>query len=69
MMHSTLIVLALLAQPNSTSPNDWTRFRGSSATSVVEERSFPAEWGPEKNVAWKVEVAGSGWSSPIVVGE
>ena len=47
----------------------WTRFRGPAGTSVLPERHFPAEWGPEKNVAWSVEVPGSGWSSPIVFGD
>jgi outer membrane protein assembly factor BamB len=68
-----LLALALLASsahhdPTSEPSADWTRFRGPAGTSVLAERRFPAEWGPEQNVAWSVEVDGSGWSSPIVVG-
>ena len=45
----------------------WTRFRGPEGTSVLPTRRYPAEWGPEKNLAWSVDVPGSGWSSPVVV--
>ncbi len=27
---------------------------------------LPVEWGPEKNVIWKAEIPGDGWSSPVV---
>jgi hypothetical protein len=30
---------------------------------------LPTAWGPEKNLAWKVEIPGLGWSSPIVWGD
>lgn len=52
-----------------TNVSDWTRFRGTGATSVLAERAFPGEWGEDQNIAWSVDVAGSGWSSPIVVGD
>ncbi|MFT4541450.1 MAG: outer membrane protein assembly factor BamB [Planctomycetota bacterium] len=61
-----LILVPSLA--NAATGEDWTRFRGPAATSTLMERSFPEEWSSEKNVAWKVELVGSGWSSPIVVG-
>ena len=69
-MNTLLLALACLPHAfDAGASDDWTRFRGPSATSIVSERSFPAEWGPDHNVAWKLELAGSGWSSPIVVGE
>ncbi|MEM7316705.1 MAG: PQQ-binding-like beta-propeller repeat protein [Planctomycetota bacterium] len=47
---------------------DWTQFRGKSAGSL-DAVLHPEEWSSDKNVAWAVELAGSGWSSPIVVGD
>ncbi|MFT7540309.1 MAG: outer membrane protein assembly factor BamB [Gammaproteobacteria bacterium] len=66
------LLLALMFLPQSATPpadGDWTRFRGASGTSILEERAFPSEWGPDKNVAWSVDVPGSGWSSPIVAND
>lgn len=31
--------------------------------------SLPAEWDPAKNVRWKADVPGAGWSSPVVWGD
>ncbi len=45
---------------------DWPEFRGPTAQGTSTASGLPVEWGPEKNVAWKVEVPGHGWSSPVV---
>ena len=47
---------------------DWPQFRGSQGTGISEPKGLLTEWGPDKNVAWKVKMPGSGWSSPIVSG-
>lgn len=46
----------------------WNQFRGAAAGKVAEIR-HPAQWSAETNLAWAVPLAGSGWSSPVVVGE
>ena len=45
---------------------DWSQFRGADGQGHGGEVSLPTEWSPEKNIAWKVEVPGEGWSSPVV---
>jgi outer membrane protein assembly factor BamB len=45
---------------------DWPEFRGPTGQGRAVGQSPPLEWGPEKNVVWKVAVPGSGWSSPVV---
>ena len=35
---------------------------------VSEARGLPIEWSPTKNVVWKIEVPGKGWSSPVLSG-
>jgi outer membrane protein assembly factor BamB len=48
---------------------DWPQFRGAGGTGLTSERNLPHEWSPSKNVRWKVEIPGAGWSSPIVWGD
>jgi outer membrane protein assembly factor BamB len=48
--------------------DDWPQFRGVHGTGVSESTELPTTWGADKNVAWKVKIPGSGWSSPIVSG-
>ena len=47
---------------------EWPQFRGPQSAGVAET-AFPTEWGPDKNVEWKVKIPGLAWSSPIVWGD
>jgi outer membrane protein assembly factor BamB len=47
----------------------WPQFRGPASRGVSEINSLPTTWSATKNVAWKAEVPGRGWSSPIVWGD
>ena len=44
---------------------DWPRFRGANGTGVSTSHGLPVEFGPTKNVVWKVD-ASHGSSSPII---
>jgi outer membrane protein assembly factor BamB len=46
----------------------WPQFRGPGGSAVADNQKPPVEFGPEKNVKWKVP-SPSGFSSPIVVGD
>lgn len=46
----------------------WPQFRGPSANSLTDSKDAPTVWGESQNVAWQIDVAGNGWSAPIVVG-
>lgn len=48
---------------------DWPQFRGPAGNGCVEGPSHPVRWGSSENLAWSADVAGSGWSSPIVIGD
>jgi outer membrane protein assembly factor BamB len=48
---------------------DWPQFRGPGGQGTSTETGQPLQWSEAKNVAWKVPVAGRGWSSPVVVGD
>ena len=62
-----LFVVILFASAIKADTN-WPQFRGSSA-GVAEDQRTPDEWNTSKNVLWKIDVPGRGWSSPIVWGQ
>jgi outer membrane protein assembly factor BamB len=43
-------------------------FRGPQGTGVAEGKDLPDTWSATDNIAWKAEIPGRGWSSPIVWG-
>src|SRR5678815_4639346 len=45
---------------------DWSGFRGPNGSGVSEGRNLPVEFGPNKNVLWKVAIP-RGASSPVLV--
>jgi outer membrane protein assembly factor BamB len=47
---------------------DWRQFRGTDSRGVSAE-SVPERFGPDQNIAWKVDLPDRGVSSPIVVGD
>lgn len=49
---------------SQTDAADWPQFRGPNRDGHADAENLPSEWGPNKNVAWRVEVPGKGWSSP-----
>src|SRR5213594_2846781 len=64
---STLFFSLLLAPPCPTAPSaGWPQFRGPGAQGVAEGEGLPERWSATENVAFKVQVPGRGWSSPIV---
>lgn len=66
---SSLVVawLALVSAVASTAwAENWPRFRGPSGQGASTETGLPLTWSPTENIAWKAEIPGEGWSSPIV---
>jgi outer membrane protein assembly factor BamB len=63
-----LVLVALLpALVRAQGPNaPWPGFRGPGGQGHSTETGLPIEWSETQNVVWKVPVAGSGWSSPVV---
>jgi outer membrane protein assembly factor BamB len=49
--------------------SDWPWWRGPNLNGIAQGQNLPIEFGPDKNVRWRVKVAGRGHSSPIVWGE
>jgi outer membrane protein assembly factor BamB len=57
--------------PAAPAPPDrtWPQFRGPSGRAVSAIDTLPIKWSTTINVAWKADVPGRGWSSPIVWGD
>ncbi len=45
---------------------NWPGWRGMRGDGTSSEQGLPTEWSATKNIAWKVELPGSGHASPIV---
>lgn len=61
--------IALFVMCSTARAEDWPRFRGPEGDGVSTDTKVPTEWGAEKNLKWKLDLPGKGFSSPIVVGD
>ncbi len=59
--------ILLVVVCGTTHAGDWPRFRGPDGDGTSAAKDVPVEWGPEKNVVWRTELAGEGWSSPVLL--
>ena len=46
--------------------DSWPEFRGPTRQGISELKNLPIEWSATKNVVWKQELPGKGWSSPVL---
>ena len=47
----------------------WPQFRGPDGNGISQAENIPTEFGEDKNLVWKTELPGRGWSSPVFDGE
>lgn len=66
--HFVVAIALLLYRASAISADDWPEFRGPAGEGLVHNGKLPTTWSPDKNVVWKKEIPGKGWSSPVVVG-
>jgi outer membrane protein assembly factor BamB len=70
MTRRVLLVTALAALAISpASAENWPQWRGPKNDGVSAEKGLPVEWGPDKNVVWKLPMPGRGASTPCVWGD
>jgi outer membrane protein assembly factor BamB len=70
MLHCCLLITCEWSAKAADGPSSWPQFRGPGSRGVAEgENKLPERWSATENVAWKRDIAGRGWSSPVVWGE
>ena len=66
---SALLLCFPPALSRAAASDNWPQFRGPAGTAVVDDDpALPETWSTTENVAWRTEIPGRGWSSPIVWG-
>ncbi len=68
MVVAASICLGLDSSGSSAGEANWPQFRGPGARGISTSTSVPESWSAAENIAWKAEIPGRGWSSPIVWG-
>ncbi len=49
--------------------DNWTQFRGPTQQGFSDSTDLPTEWSESKNIKFKTDIPGEGWSSPVVLGK
>lgn len=62
------LVLIFCAVWPAPAAENWPQFRGPGCLGVSQSADLPDTWSDSKNVLWKQDVPGRGWSSPVVWG-
>lgn len=62
--HLSCLFVTFVVLSASLPAADWPQFRGPAGDGRADAKNLPTEWNETKNVAWKAEIPGSGWSSP-----
>jgi outer membrane protein assembly factor BamB len=57
---------AVIAALTVLSADQWPQFRGPQGGVAADDAALPDRWSETENVAWRTDIPGLGWSSPIV---
>ncbi len=68
MKHATPFFAALAFAITAHAADEWPQFRGPGGQGISDAKDVPVEWSDTQHVAWKIEVPGKGWSSPVLSG-
>ena len=59
-------LLALFHSATRAGETEWPQFRGPTGQGLSAAVQGPVAWSATEHVAWKVEIPGRGWSSPVL---
>ncbi|MEO5895133.1 MAG: PQQ-binding-like beta-propeller repeat protein [Vicinamibacterales bacterium] len=65
MRRAPIVFTLAIACSSSLAAENWPQWRGVNGQGISTETQLPTEWGPDRNIAWKVELP-HGYSSPVV---
>lgn len=63
------IFLASLLLARGAHSQEWNQFRGANGDGQAADAQLPLRWNETENIAWKTEIPGKAWSSPVVGGD
>src|SRR5882762_8573727 len=63
------VVLALLVSTIVVAEQEWRQCRGPKSCVAADDPAVPDTWIGTTNVAWKIDVRGGGWRTPVVSGD
>jgi outer membrane protein assembly factor BamB len=66
MILRALTTLLAVVLAHSVLAENWPRFRGPTGQGSSTETNLPTKWSATENIAWKTEIPGESWSSPVV---
>ncbi len=46
---------------------EWPTYRGPGGQGTSEAINIPTDWSTERNIVWKQEIPGRGWSTPLLI--
>src|SRR5262247_2113893 len=58
----------MLAAAVTISAENWPMFRGLAGGVAPDDPALPDTWSQTEHVAWRADIPGIGWSSPVVWG-
>jgi outer membrane protein assembly factor BamB len=65
----TVGMLMLQTLSHLSAADQWPQFRGVHAGVADDDATLPETWSETQNVAWRVDIPGQSWSSPVVWGD
>ena len=60
------IAIIMLLTAGVLRAENWSSWRGADGNGLTSSEKLPTDWSADRNIAWKVELPGAGWSQPIV---
>ena len=66
LLYISCILAFFTACSKSETIENWAQFRGPNTQGISQAKDLPVTWSTEENIAWKTDLPGEGWSSPIV---
>ena len=62
----TVLLTLLLLVATDGAAQQWPKFRGVNAGNIADDPALPDTWSETENVAWKIDIPGLSWSSPVI---
>ena len=66
---SLICIITLILSINIHAQDNWPQLRGPNARGIATNPDLPDTWSESKNILWKKDLPGRGWSSPVTWGD